>query len=100
MTSLLVPRTRASHATHETVGAYILTVGSTDIRGSVRRAFRKRCGGSFPSPLNFRTREYLHDCIFTVVDELESRQREHQAAEQLFEALHLVSVDLGWDDAG
>lgn len=99
MTAFPVPRTRASYATHKTVAGYLQGVGSTYIRWSVRAAFRKRCGGSFPSPLNFKYREILYDAIFETVDELESRQREHPAVEQLNEAMHLVSVDLGWDDA-
>ena len=44
---------------------------------------------------------YLHDSIFEVMDEIESRaggQSEHPTVDQLREAMNMVDVDLGWDD--
>ena len=44
---------------------------------------------------------YLHDSIFEVMDEIESRaggQSEHPTVDQLREAMNMVDVDLGWYD--
>lgn len=53
--------------------------------------------------MNRRIREYLHDAIFVVMDELESRnggQPDHPAVMRLRIALNLVKDDLGWNRGG
>ena len=86
------------HATHKSVRSYLKVVSSPTMRSKVRSAMRRRCGGVWDG-LNFQRREYLHDSIFEVVNELESREPDHPMVEPLFDAMNMVDDDMGWNDA-
>ena len=50
--------------------------------------------------MNSRNREYLHDSIFLVMDEIESRgggRPDHPPVVQMRIAMNLLADDLGWN---
>ena len=90
------------HPKLRSVGAYLHGVKSSHFRGKVRAELRKRLGGRWRG-MNPGIREKLHDSLFIVMDELESRnggQPEHPTVLQLNIAMNLVADDLGWNDEG
>ena len=91
---------RGPHPKLRSVSAYLRVVKSGHYRQSARVELRSRLGGPWRG-MNPRIREYLHDAIFAVMDELESRtsgQSDHPSVVQLCVALNLVKDDLGWND--
>ena len=86
-----------SHPKLKSVRAYLLGVKSVRARAAVRAAVRKGVGRGW-SGMNPRMRVLLHDSIFKVMDDLESRaggQPDHPTVVQLRVALNLVADDLG-----
>lgn len=81
------------------VRAYIQGVKSAWVRSKIRAAMRKRVGGSWKR-LNSKLRESLHDAVFEVMDEYESRnggQPDNERVVQLRVVLNLLADDLKWN---
>ena len=90
-----------SHPKLKSVRAYLLGVKSGRARALVRAAVRKGAGMGWEG-MNPRMRVLLHDSIFKVMDDLESRaggQSDHPTVVQLLKALNLVADDLRWNDS-
>lgn len=90
------------HPKLRSVGAYLQGVKSGRYRAKVRAELKRRLGGRWRG-MNPKIREMLHDLVFIVMDELESRnggQSEHPTILQLNIALNLLADDLGFNDEG
>jgi hypothetical protein len=90
------------HPKLRSVGAYLQGVKSGHYRGKIRAELRKRLGGRWRG-MNPRIRECLHDAVFVVMDDLESRnggQPDHPSVVQMCIALNLLADDLRWNDEG
>ncbi len=88
------------HPMVRSVSAYLQGIKSGHYRGKIRAELRRRLGGRWRG-MNRRNREYLHDSIFSVMDELESRlggQSDHPNVVQMRIAMNLVADDLGWNE--
>ena len=90
------------HPKLRSVGAYLKGVKSGHYRARVRAELKRRLKGRWRG-MNPEIREYLHDSLFIVMDELESRnggQPEHPTVLQLNVALNLLADDLNFNDEG
>lgn len=90
------------HPNQFSVRAYIQGVKSAWVSSKIRAAMRKRVGGSW-GRLNPKLRESLHDAVFEVIDEYESRnggQPDDERVIQMRVVLNLLVDDLGWNDEG
>lgn len=80
--------------------AYLRGLKSGHYRGLVLSALVKQCGGH-PGKMNRQIRCRLHDSLFQVMDQVESKkggQSDHPTVRQLNIALNLVDDDLDWND--
>ena len=90
-----------SHPKLKSVRAYLLGVKSVRARALVRAAVRKGAGRGWEG-MNAGMRVLLHDSIFKVMDDLESRsvgQPDRTTVIQLRVALNLVADDLRWNES-
>ncbi len=88
------------HPKVRSVSAYLRGIKSGHYRGNIRAELRRRLGGQWRG-MNRRIREYLHDSIFMIEDELESQnggQPDHPMVVQMRIARNLVMDDLGWNE--
>ena len=86
-----------SHPKLRSVRAYLVGVKSGVARARVRARVRERAGMGW-SGMNPSMRVLLHDSIFSVMNDLESKaggQPDHPTVVQLRVALNLVADDLG-----
>lgn len=90
------------HPKLRSVGAYLKGVKSGHFRARVRAELKRRLKGRWRG-MNPKIREILHDSVFIVMDELESRnggQPDHPTVVQLTISLNLLADDLGFNDEG
>ena len=90
------------HPKQFSVRAYIQGVKSARVRSKIRAAMRKRVGRSWKR-LNLKLRETLHDAVFEVMDEYESRNGgmpDDEKVIQMRVVLNLLADDMGWNDEG
>lgn len=88
------------HPKLRSVRAYLRGLKSGHYRGLVFAELRERLGGRWQG-MNAQIRCGLHDSIFAVEDELESRlggQSDHPTVVQLRVARNLVADDLAWNE--
>lgn len=88
------------HAKLRSVSTYLRGLKSGRYRTKVRAELKRRLGGRWCG-MNPKIREMLHDSVFVVMDELESRnggQPDHPTVVQLRIALNLLQDDLNWSD--
>ena len=85
------------HPKGKTLRFYLQGLKSERATTQIRAAVRKRLGAGW-SGVNAKRREAIHDAIFEVMDEWESRGggTSSPAIDQMRAAMNLVADDLGW----
>lgn len=86
------------HPKVQSVSAYLRGLKNPQYRSLIRAEVKKRLG-SHPRGMNTQIREVLHDSIFLVMDQVESRNggQSNQRIDEMRAALNLVKDDLNFN---